>query len=66
MIEINGQRSEVSSQKSGFSRGHMLTPLPLALSLLYALLFALLRSRRGAAAEEGNPDRVSIDDQPIS
>jgi ABC-type uncharacterized transport system substrate-binding protein len=31
MTEISGERSEVSSQKSGFSRGLTLTPLPFAL-----------------------------------
>ncbi len=41
MTEIKGQRSEVSSQKSGFSRGFTLSPVALALSLLCALLCAL-------------------------
>lgn len=41
MTEISGQRSEVSSQKSGFSRGLTLSALHFALSLLCALLYAL-------------------------
>jgi putative ABC transport system substrate-binding protein len=44
MTEISGQRSEVSSQKSGFRRGLTLTPLPFALSLLCTILFALCSS----------------------
>ena len=41
MTEISRQRSEVGSQRSGFSRGLTLSPLPFALSLLCALLLAL-------------------------
>jgi putative ABC transport system substrate-binding protein len=41
MTEISGQRSGVSSQKRGFSRDLTLSPLPFALSLLCAVLFAL-------------------------
>ena len=41
MTEIRGQKSEVNSQKSAFTRGLTLSPLPFALSLLCALLFAL-------------------------
>jgi putative ABC transport system substrate-binding protein len=44
MTEIRGQRSEVSSQKSGLSRDLTLSPLPFALSLLCAMLFALCLS----------------------
>jgi ABC-type uncharacterized transport system substrate-binding protein len=40
MTEMRGQRSEVSSRKSGCSRSFPLSPLPLALSFL-AMLFAL-------------------------
>jgi ABC-type uncharacterized transport system substrate-binding protein len=41
VTEISGQRSEVSSQKSGFSRGLTLSPLPFALSLFCGLLLVL-------------------------
>jgi putative tryptophan/tyrosine transport system substrate-binding protein len=41
MTEISGQRSEVSSQKSGFSKGLTLSPWLFALSIVGALLLAL-------------------------
>jgi putative ABC transport system substrate-binding protein len=41
VTEVSGQKSEVSSQKSGFSRSLALSPFPLALSFFGALLFAL-------------------------
>ena len=41
MTEIRGQKSEVNSQKSAFTRGLTLSPMPFALSLLCAMLFAL-------------------------
>jgi ABC-type uncharacterized transport system substrate-binding protein len=44
MTEIKGQRSEVSSQKSGFSRDLTLSPLAFALSLLCASLLAICYS----------------------
>jgi putative tryptophan/tyrosine transport system substrate-binding protein len=53
MTDISGQKSEVSSQKLGFIRVFTLSPLPFALSLLCALLFALCVS---AAAQQ--PKRV--------
>ena len=48
MIEISGQRSEVNSQKS--DRDLTLSPLPLALSLVGALLFALCVSAEAQQA----------------
>jgi ABC-type uncharacterized transport system substrate-binding protein len=52
MTEISSQRSEVRSQKSGFSRGLTLSPLLFALSLLCAVLFAL------SAASAQQPTKV--------
>ena len=53
MTEIRGQRSKVSSQKSGFIRSLTLGTLLFALSLACALLLALC-----GVAEAQNPKRV--------
>jgi hypothetical protein len=41
MIETSGQRSDVSSQKSGFSSGLTLSPMRFALGIVGAVLLAL-------------------------
>jgi putative ABC transport system substrate-binding protein len=52
MTELSGQKSEVSSQKSGFNKRLALRPLFLALSLLTAMLFALCSSAEAQQAEK--------------
>ncbi len=54
MTEIRSQKSEVSRQKSGFSREFTLSPLPFALSLLCSLLLALY-----SAVEAQQPTKIS-------